>query len=137
VVLAGAAVLVAAAAFTLRPRPHRITRENYDRVQLGMSQSEVEAILGPPGDYRNGEVSNTEHWVGRNVKSVPGRLEGPDVWQCDEAELIVYRDPSGGVHTIYFGYFQPVNRDPLHLLGWHLQRMWHHWFPVKRVVCPG
>ena len=37
----------------LWPRPDRITRENYERIRVGMSSAEVEAILGgPPGDYR-------------------------------------------------------------------------------------
>jgi hypothetical protein len=36
------------------PQPH-ITDENYRKIQPGMAQAEVEAILGgPPGDYANG-----------------------------------------------------------------------------------
>lgn len=30
--------------------PSKITRENYDRIQSGMTDVEVEAILGPPGN---------------------------------------------------------------------------------------
>jgi hypothetical protein len=48
---AGRAVLLAAGAFVLWPRPERITRENFKRIREGMTQAEVEAILGPPGDY--------------------------------------------------------------------------------------
>jgi hypothetical protein len=43
--------LLAAGAFVMWPRPDRITRENYQRIRYGMSRGEVEAILGPPGDY--------------------------------------------------------------------------------------
>jgi hypothetical protein len=51
--LAGLAVVVAAGAWLLWPRQDRITPENLDRIELGMTRAEVEAILGgPPGDYR-------------------------------------------------------------------------------------
>jgi hypothetical protein len=54
-VLVGLAVLLlAAGASVARPRPDRITRENCGRVHEGMSESEVEAILGSAGDYRTG-----------------------------------------------------------------------------------
>ena len=50
-------VVVAAAAVVLWPRPDRITQENCDRIEKGMSQAEVEAILGgPPGDYTTRQV---------------------------------------------------------------------------------
>jgi hypothetical protein len=73
VALAGLAVVVAAVVVVLWPRPDRITQENYDRIRVGglwgedwathdnrapvkkgMTRTEVEAILGPPGDYRTG-----------------------------------------------------------------------------------
>ncbi len=43
--------LASVAAFALWPRPNRFTREDYDRIHKGMTRAEVEAILGPPGDY--------------------------------------------------------------------------------------
>jgi hypothetical protein len=48
------AVLVAIGAFVLWPQSDRVTRENFDRIREGMSRAQVEAILGPPGDYRIG-----------------------------------------------------------------------------------
>ncbi len=42
-----ALVLVAAAAVVLWPRPERVTRENFGRVRKGLSEAEVQAILGP------------------------------------------------------------------------------------------
>jgi hypothetical protein len=57
VALVGLAVVVAAGAVVLWPQaapPSRVTRENYDCIQEGMTRAEVEAILGPPGDYRTG-----------------------------------------------------------------------------------
>src|SRR5262245_31156651 len=50
-----AAVLLAVGAFMAGPPPpDRVTRANFDRVWEGMSRAEVEAILGPPGDYTTG-----------------------------------------------------------------------------------
>jgi hypothetical protein len=51
----GLAVVVAAGVVVLWPQPQpssRVTRENFDRIHDGMSRAEVEAILGPRGDYR-------------------------------------------------------------------------------------
>jgi hypothetical protein len=47
-------VLVAAVMFLLQPRKDRVTRENFDRIRDGMTRTEVQAILGPPGDYASG-----------------------------------------------------------------------------------
>jgi hypothetical protein len=48
------AVAFAAGAFVVWPRPEQVTRENRNRVQEGMSLTEVEAILGSTGDFRTG-----------------------------------------------------------------------------------
>jgi outer membrane protein assembly factor BamE (lipoprotein component of BamABCDE complex) len=56
--LAGLA-LVVAGTFVLWPRANRITRENFDHIEKGMSRAQVESILGPPGDYRTGPQADT------------------------------------------------------------------------------
>jgi hypothetical protein len=46
------AVLIAVFGSFLLPRPDaRITPANCDRIREGMTRQEVEAILGPPGNY--------------------------------------------------------------------------------------
>ncbi|HMF15961.1 MAG TPA: hypothetical protein VKE98_02090 [Gemmataceae bacterium] len=46
----------------LTPR-HRINRESLEKIQVGMTLEEVEAILGvPPGDYATKEIGIA--WVG-------------------------------------------------------------------------
>jgi hypothetical protein len=52
VVLAGLVVL-AAGALILRARllDYRITAANFERIHRGMTRAEVEAILGPSGDF--------------------------------------------------------------------------------------
>jgi hypothetical protein len=57
VALAGLAVVIAAGVVVLWPREDRVTRGNFDRIRAGMSRAEVEAILGPPGDYTTGPLS--------------------------------------------------------------------------------
>ena len=47
--LAGLAVVVAAGVGGLGPREDRITRENFHRIEIGMSRAEVEAILNDDG----------------------------------------------------------------------------------------
>jgi hypothetical protein len=43
----GLAAVVVAGAFVPSP-PRRVTRENFDRIECGLSVAEVGAILGPP-----------------------------------------------------------------------------------------
>jgi hypothetical protein len=59
VALAGLAVVVGAGTVVLWPRADRITLENFDRIKKGMRRAEVEAILGPPGDYTTGPTETT------------------------------------------------------------------------------
>jgi len=55
VALAGLAVVVAVGVVVLWPRADRITEANFERIRVGMSRTDVEAILGPPGDFRTDE----------------------------------------------------------------------------------
>jgi hypothetical protein len=60
VALVGLAVVVAAGAVVLWPRPERIAWERFDRIHYGMTRAEVESVLGPAGDYRT--RSSTTRW---------------------------------------------------------------------------
>src|ERR1035438_7357980 len=51
-----ASIGVALAVLALLPPRPGVTKENYDRIAIGMTYDEVEAILGPPGE-------RTEGWV--------------------------------------------------------------------------
>src|SRR5438093_6600232 len=46
-------VMVGVGVFALRPRPGpRITRIAYEQIEIGMTQTQVQVLLGgPPGDY--------------------------------------------------------------------------------------
>jgi hypothetical protein len=79
----------------LAPPSHQITRERISQLQRGMSQAEVEALLGvPPGNYcstRNVELIYPRRWP---LVDVPCRGEK---WISDEAGVTVYFDDAGTV----------------------------------------
>src|ERR1700722_4514702 len=56
--LAGLAVMLTAWAAVLMARADPVTRETFDLIQEGMNRREVEAILGPPKDYRTGPTTS-------------------------------------------------------------------------------
>jgi hypothetical protein len=54
-VMAGLTVVLTAGVALLWPtQPSRLTIANLRGIREGMTQAEVEAILGPPADYRTG-----------------------------------------------------------------------------------
>jgi hypothetical protein len=76
-VLAGLAVLVVFALAAFWPQPERQSQYLRDRVTKGMSLEEVSALLGPPGDYRNGPTvpaASGYTWLpsGQIVPAQPG-----------------------------------------------------------------
>src|SRR5262245_60807911 len=90
-------LMVLSAALTLPAVASRhgrhIKRENFERIELGMTQGEVEAILGqPPGDYT----------VSRHIAHLPLGMDiviwdGPDAhreeWASDAGLIqVVFRD---------------------------------------------
>jgi hypothetical protein len=134
VVLAGLAV-VGAAGVVLWPRPRlRITRENlerikegYDRIERGMTLSEVVDILGPPGDYRTGP--SADFFV--NVDPFGQR---PDVlefriWMSDTLFIGVWVEDDGHILGVYEFLPSPSDQSHLDNFLWRLKRQWHRWFP--------
>jgi hypothetical protein len=97
-VLAVLPVPVAFGVSVLWPRPERITPENFDRIRKGMTLAEVEAILGPPGDYRTAKTESDdsapiEHW---RVFAEPGTHTNTWAdWWTDTRFASVSFDESG------------------------------------------
>ncbi len=116
-------VLAGVSAFATWPRPDRITEENYFRIKQGMSRTEVEAILGPPGDYRNGPTTNAgpEYLLYRRSRS--------EDWRGDTGVIRIEFDDSGRVTWVDFGSDYRVDRvrflNPLEQAKWQ----WRRWFP--------
>jgi hypothetical protein len=129
--LAGLAVLVAAGVVVLWPRSSsRITRENFDRIKVGMSLAEVETILGAPGDYTTGPYDEFS----------PDLYSGGDLdwaratkvdWWSDTSGVTVVFDVSGSVQGSFFDRCHRAEQGPLANLLWRAKRQWHghRWFP--------
>jgi hypothetical protein len=128
------AVVLATAAVVLRRQEDRITQDNCDRIREGMTPAEVEAILGPQGDYRNGPTEP------EYLNPYPSGIDWDwaEVWQGDRGAILVYRkghDPciigSGPdrVEGARFVEVQRVQQNPLANLVWLAKRQWRHWFP--------
>jgi hypothetical protein len=89
VALAGLAVVVVAriVVLWLEP-PSRITLKNYGLIQVGMSRSEVEAILGPPGDYTTSPTDPDPTWHSLPLAGKPP-VDGARItaWRCDTGDI--------------------------------------------------
>ena len=120
-------------------QPNRITKENYDRIRLGMSCSEVEAILGPPGDYRTrlGDTKFHERWqtdldeydptIATWRSPIPGGRAIAD-WVGDTIRVQVYADDTQRV-ALCIAVERRRNGHALDNFLWRLNRQWHRWFP--------
>lgn len=65
---------------------HPITREAFEQIRLGMTEQEVEAVLGgPPGDYSSGTMTFV-------IEGKYRRGEGtePKDWASDEGHIRVW-----------------------------------------------
>jgi hypothetical protein len=143
-VLAGlAVVLVAGGAFVAWPRPDRVTQENFDRISEGMSRAEVEAILGPAGDYRTGPTTNPAKaspyggfysgtWIRWDKMSDAEKQEYAArvtrSWQSDQMTILVGFD-SKGVADMQRTNMRKDHQSFLDNLLWRAKRQWRNWFP--------
>ena len=126
VVLAGLGVVIVAAVFILWIMPDpaaRITVENCNRIRVGMGRAEVEAILGPAGDY-------TTHPTDGYIGSGPWMPEpGEESWVADEAVIKVQFDGTSKVVRASFGGNVSRQANGFQVLRWRANRQWHRWFP--------
>ncbi len=128
--LAGALVLTGVAAFVLWPRPRRITEENFARIKQGMTLAEVEAILGPPGDYTTGPVSGSSGLVVDYSELAPPTVIDIKAWADDYGSIALCFDGDGrATGGMEFGPHTRAPRGPFDNLRWRIKRQWHCWFP--------
>ena len=145
VALAGLAVVVTGLE-ALWPLPDRITRENCGRVREGMSRAEVEAILGPPGDYRTA-IGVTEYPSDRGTswRSDPNLNDLNLTWQedVDWAQHELFKQTIWVGDTFFVqcrlddsGYVKDIRvlrrrttQTAFEGLLWRAKRQWHRWFP--------
>jgi hypothetical protein len=146
--LAVALVAVGAVVLSLWPNPsRRITRENFELIQKGMTLAEAEAILGLPGDYRTGPGEDlavgSEGWSwDPEEESVPDAdwlVVEPDgsmmdslgpyyVWISDTAQIHLRFDEDDSLINRSFYPRRRLDQPPLGNLRWRLKRQWHRWF---------
>ena|SRR5262245_39640812 len=77
---------------------HRITEANFQQISVGMTQSEVEAILGsPPGDYKTTNFPRPKMWQNPDLLPPGWRCE---TWYADPISVAVYFDRDGRVFVM-------------------------------------
>jgi hypothetical protein len=120
-------LLIAAGAFVAWPPPPRVTRENFDRLQEGMTPAEAKAILGPPGDYTTGPCF--EHPFGPGGHSGDLTLPYHLLWTTDTLYVHVCYGDAGKVAGLAWGIPHRQEQSPLENLVWRAKRQWRKWFP--------
>jgi hypothetical protein len=124
--LAGLAVVVAAGAVALWPRPNLITKENCDRIHVGMTRIEVLAILGPPEDRTTGPVIDScgqrIDFADRIDTSAPN--SGVWWWATDDWEADAYFDDFDRVSATHSLPNTRVPQGSLAALLWRAKRRW-------------
>jgi hypothetical protein len=144
VALAGLAVVVAAGLVVLWPRGDRVTRYYYDRIQIGMNRADVEAILGPPGDYRTGlgergEIMSNLVWfpdpayvddMSQNWDRLPTPIPSGlwASWSSDSLSTWITIDDSGRV-VHKEASPRRMTQGQFDSFVWRAKRSWHRWFP--------
>jgi hypothetical protein len=137
-------VLAALAIFVLCFGPSRITRDNYNRIEEGMSRAEVEQILGgPPGDYRTHRTMHDENdpntsclgdvdALALGVHGYLDDLDGPPTivgkWFGNEGHILIYFSPET-VEAKYWWCTVNYEQSTLNNVLWHAKRQWRKWFP--------
>jgi hypothetical protein len=94
-----AAAVSVPAALELHAYRHKLARgrlideAHFDRIKHGMSQAEVEAILGgPPGDFTTGAVIHDP-----GIAVLSGPLVRVEAWTGNEGQILVCFDQQGAV----------------------------------------
>jgi hypothetical protein len=89
-------VLLAVVAFALWPQPWP-TAENFARIRPRMTSGEVEAILGPPGDFtsRSKLYPKGERWW-ESRRTAPENVRVAE-WRTDAGRGVVFFDLDGQV----------------------------------------
>jgi hypothetical protein len=109
------AVVVAAGVVVLWPQPLSLIRqENYERIKVGMSRAEVEAILGPPRPFSmDGDVFEGGHYIPYDEN---GRL-----WRGAAGVITVTFENDRAVSKAWAPPAGPLTR---------LRRWWERWGPL-------
>ncbi len=139
--LVGLAAAIAAGVVVLWPQPNRVTEANIHRIQVGMTRNEVEAILGPPGDYSTGPVVYERPAPGPGIDSVEAdnafealQHDARDAARASDEGTIAINYDFDEQPTVSMVEVSIYRRKPLGLLDnmlWRVKRQWKRWFPGR------
>jgi hypothetical protein len=126
--LAVALVLLGAMLPLVLPRHCPVNRAACERIKVGMTRTEVEAILvGPPGDYRTLPSDEGLDLVRFTSLSAPDPNE--EMWVGDTGDACVSFTPGGIVAEVSFTEAQPANPSLFAIATWRLWRLKERWLP--------
>src|SRR5262249_28973773 len=111
-----------------RPTPPGASWANVERVENGMTRAEVEAIIGPPGDYRAGPTNYEPAGISRGV--IIEADERLYAWAFDDYFLTARYDASGRLERMMYQVVcSPAEESRAGDFAWQLKRQWRRWFP--------
>ncbi len=118
-------------------RPSSLTRQQFNRIKVGMSRAQVEAILGPPGDYRSAESESdgSPRQPGDRFGDFGGG--GSESWDTDTGIASVEFDSSQNVCGGHFWSTKRSRDDLAYNVAWRFIHRWAKWvleipFPKDR-----
>ena len=131
VTVLGLATVFPVAAIVVWPWPERIAERNFTRIAEGMRRAEVEAILGPPGDYTTGPTDSPARgglYLLKRHESYYPMYDATQEWKGNTAIIRVGFD-SANVATYKEYVTGPRVAQGLfdNLLS-HAKGQWHRWF---------
>jgi hypothetical protein len=120
-------LIIGAGVASIPGRSPLITQADSEKLQPGMSRREVEAILGPPGDYRTGPGQDPPVV---SLLWLPPPA-GPNVskWRGDSGTITVAYTDAGQVRRKWFEPWYRKEQGPIENLLWRAKRQWQRWFP--------
>jgi hypothetical protein len=107
-----AAVVLAGFWYFLAQRPAvGATPANFARVRLGMSKQEVEALLGPPGDYLSAwTLVEGIYYSAENSEKLAAPAASEGSWYTPEGRFVVRYDARGEVAFTVAGEVTALHR---------------------------
>jgi hypothetical protein len=127
--LAAGLTLLLSGALNRQPIAPGLTQENFDRVRIGMTRPEVEALLGDPWQFIGGGIE-LESPDGRPVADHPDR--GILTWKGEDDDwfpVSVSFDRFGRVSSKFSEVFLVRYPPPLVSPLERIKRQWQKWFP--------